>query len=148
MAPEQLNPEDFARTSDRPTVQSDVYSFACVCAEVHSLCMTHEESVPLLTRSSKQLYTSNVPFSEIAIDIQVVPLVLQGRRPSFKTRKSGTESDIGIPLEPLQCLASRCWAHAPEERPHIKEIVSHMKDLQVPWVSTALSNVWPTPVSG
>lgn len=70
--------------------------------------------------------------------------VPKGRRPSFKARNADSELDVGIPLEPLTRLADRCWAHAPAERPHIKEIVNHMADLQIPWVSTALSNTWPS----
>lgn len=36
MAPELIDPEFFGFENDRPTFESDVYSFACVCVEVRS----------------------------------------------------------------------------------------------------------------
>ncbi|KAK7682508.1 hypothetical protein QCA50_014308 [Cerrena zonata] len=126
MAPEQLDPEGCGKNSDRPTIHSDVFSFACVCVE---------------------LYTSQIPYQELT-DYQVLMGVPQGRRPAFKTRNTDFELDVGIPLEPLKRLANRCWSHAPEERPHIKEIVSHMADLQIPWASSPMSNTWPVFDSG
>ena len=36
-APELFDPEEFGLESSRPTFQSDVYAFACVCVEVGHL---------------------------------------------------------------------------------------------------------------
>lgn len=33
-APELLDPEEFGLENSRPTCQSDIFSFACICVEV------------------------------------------------------------------------------------------------------------------
>lgn len=73
---------------------------------------------------------------------QVLNGVPRGVRPTPTCYIDGVK--ITIPEE-LTVLTQKCWAPEPASRPKIGDIVNYMANLQIPWVSTPLSECWPLP---
>ncbi|CAL1717305.1 unnamed protein product [Somion occarium] len=116
MAPEQLNPELFGTTSNRPTTASDVFSVGCVCIE---------------------LYTAQKPYIGLS-DYQVIDGVPKNRRPQRTNVVNNIERTV--PGE-LWRIAEKCWEHLPENRPSIQWVVEATGELQVPddWLQASSS---------
>jgi len=100
-APELLDPGHFDLKSGRPTRESDVYSFACVCIE---------------------LYTSEIPFhqcdlSAFQIPMKVVHQDLRPPRPTFCV------ADEVMP-NALWSMITQAWSAQPSQRPTAADLVS------------------------
>ncbi|THH29179.1 hypothetical protein EUX98_g5005 [Antrodiella citrinella] len=89
-APELHDPEEFDRDDSRPTVESDIFAFACVCIE---------------------LYTEHLPF-EGASNFAVSKDVVNGLRPPRPVTKDGV-----VVSDRLWSLIEHCWSQQPEDRP-------------------------------
>ncbi|KAK0479664.1 kinase-like domain-containing protein [Armillaria novae-zelandiae] len=97
MAPERLMPEDFHLGSARPTLESDVYSFAML------IC---------------QLYTGLPPLHNIPNDFAFRNLVARRkRRPSRPPEISDELWDVVM----------RCWSHEPGDRPTMESLNRDIK---------------------
>jgi len=100
-APEILDPENFGFDSGRPTKESNIYSFACVCIE---------------------MYTCESPFRNFNLSpckllMKVVHSDLRPERPNFCV------ADETMPDE-LWTLITQSWATNPAERPATTQLVS------------------------
>jgi len=92
MAPEIMK-------GSRPTFAGDIYSFGCVCLELH---------------------TGKPPFSEVANETQVVVKVLGGYRPQKPL--------AGFPMRPgLWGIMTYCWMDDPNERPDVDFLTRAIK---------------------
>ncbi|THH26870.1 hypothetical protein EUX98_g7314 [Antrodiella citrinella] len=89
-APELHDPEEFDLNDDGPTVESDIFAFACVCIE---------------------LYTEHIPFEGISY-FRVSKDVVNGLRPPRPVTKDGI-----VVSDPLWGLIEHCWSQQPKERP-------------------------------
>ncbi|PBK93603.1 hypothetical protein ARMGADRAFT_129626 [Armillaria gallica] len=97
MAPERLIPEDFRLASARPTLESDVYSFAML------VC---------------QLYTGLPPLPNIPNDLAFVNRVVRRKqRPSQPAEIS----------DELWAVVTRCWSHEPGDRPTMESLNRDIK---------------------
>ncbi|EIN10219.1 kinase-like protein, partial [Punctularia strigosozonata HHB-11173 SS5] len=106
LAPELLDPELIEQIGFRRTPESDVYSFACVCLELH---------------------TKKAPFYHLALDASVLIQILSGKRPPRPTK----EECFGLTIsENLWDLMSRCWVAQPTKRPKLDLIAAELKNEQ------------------
>ncbi|TCD67327.1 hypothetical protein EIP91_000248 [Steccherinum ochraceum] len=96
-APELIEPEEFGLPNRRPTFQSDVYSFACVCIELYSL---------------------RPPWNDLQRDYQVIKKVVDRERPARPTLPEG-----GKVADDMWALISACWSHHPQQRPSARTLV-------------------------
>lgn len=76
------------------TTASDVYSFACVALEIH---------------------TMKSPFSDVLRDCTVTSRVMNGERP--------LRPDSEMPNDFLWALVEDCWKQNPSDRPEMKVVV-------------------------
>ncbi|KAK0501043.1 kinase-like domain-containing protein [Armillaria luteobubalina] len=97
MAPERLMPEDFHLASARPTLESDVYSFAML------IC---------------QLYTGLPPLPNIPNDFAFRNLVAR------RKRRPSRPPDIS---DELWDVVMRCWSHEPGDRPTMESLNRDIK---------------------
>jgi len=93
-------PEIFA-SEQRPSFASDVYSFACVCLEVH---------------------TGKPPFNYIPHDMSVMSAVTQGRRPERPSNNS-----TRLVSDEMWNLIELCWAQIPDNRKTMGDVVKIMR---------------------
>jgi len=98
-APELLHPP--SGEDPRPTPESDVFAFACFTI---------------------QLYTEEMPFSEIKRDVQVLTEIVRGARPS---RPSGAATDRGLD-DDLWSLANECWRLMAILRPSMSQVADRL----------------------
>jgi len=94
-APELLDPERFG-VHDRPTFESDIYSFGITCVE---------------------LYTNQAPFVGFQ-DQQIYVRVLRGDRPPRPNPDDGIEMP-----GPLWTLTMQCWSAGPASRPSADDVL-------------------------
>ncbi|KAK0185161.1 kinase-like domain-containing protein [Armillaria mellea] len=97
MAPERLMPEDFHLASARPTLESDVYSFAMI------IC---------------QLYTGLPPLPNIPNDFAFRNLVVRRKRRPSRPPEISDE---------LWAVVMRCWSHEPGDRPTMESLNRDIK---------------------
>lgn len=103
------------------TTSSDIYSFACVCYEVWvpiTICIH-----PKLLNRSVQIFTGNIPFYEIKVDVAVYGALGRGRRPSRPS------DSICLPCgldDNMWNLVENCWDSDPMKRPHAIEVVARI----------------------
>ncbi|TDL15027.1 kinase-like protein [Rickenella mellea] len=104
-APELFYTDASGKTA-RPTRESDVYSFGCVCLEI---------------------FTGNVPFHEICRESAVVMAIMQGKTPQRSLEGltySGPDQELWETIE-------MCWRADPIQRPrvsHLVEAFGHQAD--------------------
>jgi len=105
-APELLDPEHFGFKSARPTRESDIYSFACVCIE---------------------LYTSETPFQQCNVSLFQIPLkvVQRGLRPPRPTFCVASE----IMPDALWYMITQAWSAHPSHRPTATMLVSASREI-------------------
>ncbi|THH31064.1 hypothetical protein EUX98_g3127 [Antrodiella citrinella] len=103
-APELSDPEHFGLETRRPTFQSDVFSFACVCVEV---------------------YTGAPPFHKFS-PIQAAGRYVMGQRPDRPTLPG---EGGGLMPDALWSLTNACWAQNPWDRISTKEATSTMAQI-------------------
>ncbi|KAJ7656697.1 kinase-like domain-containing protein [Mycena rosella] len=103
MAPELIQPELYGHSDSefKPTFQSDIYAFGCVCVE---------------------LYTGEPPFSAVKTDTALIGRVPQGERPDRPTGQSSMS-------DTLWQYVNTYWAHQPESRPNAQTVVEHFTGL-------------------
>jgi serine/threonine protein kinase len=92
-------------TSQRNTTSTDVYAFAFVCYE---------------------MFTGNIPFMSAMKDMQVIRLVLDGKRPS---RPSDERSSTRGLNDNIWHLIEQCWAQKSSDRPTAEQIVEYLHAL-------------------
>ncbi|KAK0465971.1 kinase-like domain-containing protein [Desarmillaria tabescens] len=97
MAPERLIPQDFHLPSARPTLESDVYSFAML------IC---------------QLYTGRPPLDKIPNDFAFINRVVR------RKQRPDRPSDI---YDELWAVVTRCWSHEPSDRPTMESLNREIK---------------------
>ncbi|TCD70706.1 hypothetical protein EIP91_002082 [Steccherinum ochraceum] len=105
-APELMDADEFGLGARRPTFQSDVYSFACVCYE---------------------LYARQPPFAELNPDYLVMRAVMKQQRPLRPKLPDGNAIPDGV-----WTLTSQSWAHTPSERPTAHMLVSTLASFSDP----------------
>ncbi|TCD66580.1 hypothetical protein EIP91_001137 [Steccherinum ochraceum] len=99
-APELIEPEEFGFPNRRPTVQSDVYSFACICVELYSL---------------------QPPWVELQREYQVISKVVHGGRPPRPKLPDGKDVSDNV-----WSIVTSCWSHKPRDRPSTTTIVQEL----------------------
>ncbi|KAL0062706.1 hypothetical protein AAF712_010401 [Marasmius tenuissimus] len=97
----------------RPSKESDVYSFACVCYEI---------------------FTGLRPFPELANIAAVTLAVVQGKYPA-RPREVFELSDA------MWALLTECWNTTPSSRPTASQIVERVGDM-APRASDSLASSW------
>lgn len=116
-APELFEPEEFGLDSRRPTFESDLYAYSCICIEVSlpTLYVDYTLSVSI------QLYTGAAPFSELPnlSDYTVMRKVVAGSRPQRPTIPSGK-----LMSDAMWGIVQLCWAHNPSSRPSAS-VIAH-----------------------
>lgn len=87
------------------------------------------------------MYTAREPYHGMNF-WQVLNGVPRGVRPASICYVDGVK--VTLPAE-LTALTQKCWVSQPIDRPKVGDIVNYMAGLQIPWVSTPLSDCWPMP---
>ncbi|CAL1693957.1 unnamed protein product [Somion occarium] len=107
LAPEQLDPEVYGFTSSRPTVNSDVFSFAFTCIEA----FTGEKPFPSLDKNTARSH------------------ILAGGRPTLPLSPVSKE----LMREDIWRLVCECWLeiyHSQgHERPRMVDVTSSLREL-------------------
>ncbi|KDQ52290.1 hypothetical protein JAAARDRAFT_113212, partial [Jaapia argillacea MUCL 33604] len=88
MAPELLFPERFGIVGTRRTCATDIFSYGCVCIEIH---------------------TGSLPFYDLSADPAIIRRILAGEHPQPPPGK-------GLPLK-TRNIAEKCWRTTPDTRP-------------------------------
>ncbi|TCD65225.1 hypothetical protein EIP91_002972 [Steccherinum ochraceum] len=101
-APELFEPEQFGLDSRRPTFESDMYAYSCICIE---------------------LYSGAAPFSEQSnlSDYTVMRKVVAGSRPQRPKIPSGK-----LMSDAMWGIVQLCWAHNPSSRPSASVIAQRL----------------------
>ncbi|KAJ8085534.1 hypothetical protein PM082_004352 [Marasmius tenuissimus] len=107
LAPELLS------GSERPSKESDVYSFGCVCYEI---------------------FTGLLPFAELGNDMAVMFAVAQGKCP-LRPQETFGLSDA------MWTLMTRCWDPIPTSRPTAIQVLENVGEM-VPGASAAAAVDW------
>ncbi|TDL24383.1 kinase-like protein [Rickenella mellea] len=98
-APELFDSLDDGGTT-RPSQESDIYSFGCVCLE---------------------LMTGKPPFMEIRRDGAVMKAIMNGQTPR---RPVGDLVKYGLD-DKLWAVMEKCWSHDPTQRPEIEALLAY-----------------------
>ncbi|KAK1231731.1 hypothetical protein PQX77_005140 [Marasmius sp. AFHP31] len=99
--------------SQPPSMESDVYSFACVCYEI---------------------FTGLRPFPELANVMEVIFAVAQGKCPT-RPQEAFELSDA------MWTLMTECWNMTPSSRPTASQIVERVRNM-APMASDSLASDW------
>ncbi|KAK7014133.1 Rho guanine nucleotide exchange factor [Paramarasmius palmivorus] len=114
LAPELLN------HASRPSYESDIYAFGCVCYEI---------------------YTGLRPFHELRLDAAVILRVVNGDRPSRPAGNTELDDDIWT-------LMNQCWAMNSSSRPDIDTLEHRLRSLfgaidsAPPWDLKISKHIW------
>ena len=114
-APELFDTEN---ENSKPTKETDVYAYSCVCYEVRAICLV---LAFLVVNTFIKIFTCQVPFHEISRESIVMMKVMGGKRPSRPEKNSAPFIEWGL-TNSMWRLMEQCWDRDPENRPTMSSI--------------------------